>query len=82
MNAQLLKLECLTPVHIGSGAELIRSIDFYADGGFTEVLDPDLLLESAGAMEGFAEAIRRENGIAGFLRGRGLNPKTSVDRIE
>lgn len=74
MSAGLFKVECLTPVHIGSGADLIRSIDFYSDGGFTEVLDPDSLLKSAGAIEGFADAIRRGGGIAGFLKARGLDP--------
>ena len=76
MSSGLFKLECVTPVHVGSGADLIRSIDFYADGGFTEVLDPDLLLMAAGAIEGFADAIRRGSGIAPFLKARGLNPAT------
>jgi CRISPR type III-A-associated RAMP protein Csm5 len=74
VSAGLFKLECLTPVHVGSGADLIRSIDFYADGGFTEVLDPDLLLGTAGTIEGFADAITRGSGIAPFLKARGLNP--------
>jgi len=74
MSTGMFKLECVTPVHIGSGADLIRSIDFYTDGGFTEVLDPDLLLAAAGAIEGFAEAILRGSGIAPFLKARGLNP--------
>jgi CRISPR-associated protein Csm5 len=76
MNPRLFKLECISPVHIGSGADLVRSIDFYADGGFTEVLDPDLLLSAAGGIEGFADAVRRGNGIAPFLKARGLNPGT------
>jgi CRISPR-associated protein Csm5 len=74
MSSGLFKLECLTPVHIGSGADLIRSVDFYSDGGFTEILDTDLLLTAAGAIEGFADAIRRGSGIAPFLKARGLNP--------
>jgi len=76
MSSGLFKLECLSPVHVGSGADLIRSVDFYADGGFTEVLDPNLLLLAAGAVEGFADAIRRGNGVAPFLKTRGLNPAT------
>jgi len=46
MTPVLFKVECLTPVHIGSGDELARGIDFYSEVGFTEVLDPELVLET------------------------------------
>jgi CRISPR type III-A-associated RAMP protein Csm5 len=71
MPQHLFKLECLTPVHIGSGEELVRGLDFYSAGGFTEVLDSDLMLRHFGALDGFAEAIRRGVGIGEFLKGRG-----------
>ncbi len=71
MERGLFKLECVTPVHIGSGDELVRGIDFYSAEGFTEVLDADLVLRHFGAFEAFAEAIQRGVGIGQFLKGRG-----------
>lgn len=71
MEHALFKLECVTPVHIGSGEELVRGLDFYSAEGLTEVLDPNLVLRHFGAFEGFAEAIQRGVGIGEFLRGRG-----------
>ena len=68
----LFKVECLSPVHIGSGDELVRGIDFYTSEGFTEVLDPDRVLKTFGAFEGFAENIRRGVGIGEFLKGRAV----------
>lgn len=71
MEHGLFKLECLTPVHIASGEELMRNIDFYSADGVTEVLDPNLVLKHFGAFEGFAEVIRRGGGIGEFIRSRG-----------
>lgn len=44
MDAFLVKVECLSPVHVGSGQELIREIDFHPAGGVTEVLNSEDLL--------------------------------------
>ncbi len=44
MDGFLVKVECLSPVHIGSGRELIREIDFHSAGGITEVLNSESLL--------------------------------------
>ncbi|MGO9056348.1 MAG: type III-A CRISPR-associated RAMP protein Csm5 [Candidatus Binataceae bacterium] len=72
MEGGLFKIECLTPVHIGSGEELVRGIDFFSAEGFTEVLDPALVLKAFGAFEGFAENIMRGGaGIGAFLKSRG-----------
>lgn len=72
MEAGLFKIECLTPVHIGSGEEFVRGIDFFSTEGFTEVLDPALVLKAFGAFEGFAENIMRGGARIGeFLKGRG-----------
>ena len=72
IEAGLFKIECLTPVHIGSGEEFVRGLDFFSTEGFTEVLDPALVLKAFGAFEGFAENIMRGGARIGeFLKGRG-----------
>ncbi len=44
MDGFLVKVECLSSVHIGSGQELIREVDFHPAGGVTEVLNSEDLL--------------------------------------
>jgi CRISPR-associated protein Csm5 len=69
VDAAVCKVECLSPVHIGSGDEFIRGIDFYRAGEATEVLDPQLALRTFGALEGFADSIRR-GALGEFLKAR------------
>jgi len=44
-SAITFKVECLTPVHVGSGDELARRVDFHFVDGATEILDLERLLE-------------------------------------
>jgi CRISPR type III-A-associated RAMP protein Csm5 len=73
MTSGLFKVECLTPVHVGSGDELVRGVDFYSEAGFTEVLDPELVLRRLGGLEGFAESLQRGADIGDFFRSRRIS---------
>src|SRR5579885_831541 len=47
---EYLRLVCLTPVHIGSGAEYVSGIDFVAHGGRTYLLESERVLERLHAV--------------------------------
>jgi len=76
VTTDLFKVDCLTPVHIGSGDELLRGIDFYSEGGFTEVLDPELVLRNLSGLEGFAETVQRGGDIREFFKSRRINAES------
>jgi CRISPR-associated protein Csm5 len=62
-DARLLKLECLTPVHIGCGDALVRDIDFVSAGGVTYLLDSEQLLPNLGDLpHGSPQKMRAEIG--------------------
>lgn len=78
-----IKLETLTPVHIGSGRELVRNIDFIVPGDSNKdewvyVINPDKIAQAMGdnrdLFSQWTAAIERNN-VADFL-GNYLNHKT------
>ncbi len=64
----LYRLTCLTPVHVGSGAELIRDVDFFSEGERTYVLDPERLIAAGGGISGLAEALVARRSVGDVLR--------------
>lgn len=55
--SDVYRVTCLTPVHIGSGRELFREVDFFPKGRETIVLDPDRVIALGESIPGLAEAI-------------------------
>jgi CRISPR type III-A-associated RAMP protein Csm5 len=70
----LYRATCLTPVHVGSGAELIRDVDFFSEGERTYVLDPERLIAAGGGISGLAEALVARKSVGDVLRGHRFDP--------
>jgi CRISPR-associated protein Csm5 len=68
----LFVLECLSPIHVGSGDELAQGLDYYADGGRTKIMDWEKMV-SHPAAQGLADWI-----AANFIRGRGRPQRVSI----
>jgi CRISPR type III-A-associated RAMP protein Csm5 len=49
-HPEYLRLVCLTPVHVGSGAEYLSGIDFIARGQYTYLLESERVLERLHAL--------------------------------
>lgn len=58
-TTRLFRVETLTPVHVGSGEDLVRDIDYYDEGGTTYVLDSDLVSAHTAAIQSFADGLVR-----------------------
>jgi CRISPR-associated protein Csm5 len=61
MTERIYRVTCLTPVHVGSGEELARDLDFIADGTRTFLIDFDRLIERSGGGRDVADLIARGN---------------------
>lgn len=69
---QWFEVRTLSPVHVGSGEEWTRDIDFFAAGGRTWFVDPDRIvaLGDAGADE-----VARGGRLGAILERRRIEPK-------
>src|SRR5579875_2944054 len=84
----LFVLECLSPVHIGSGHALARDLDYCADGNTTAILDWERLFSQTRAQslpDWIADSFRRRDNsgrprIIEFLQQCGIRPESVASR--
>jgi len=74
-SPSLWVLECLTPVHVGSGEELARDLDYYCHGTTTEIIDWEKMV-SHPAAQSLADWI-----VNRFMRQGGQGGKASIEQF-
>jgi len=77
----LFRLTCLTPVHVGSGQELVRDIDFFLDGSNTYVLDTERLIAAGAGLAGLADALVNGRSVIEILRRSRLEPRDFATHV-
>jgi CRISPR-associated protein Csm5 len=53
----VLLVECLTPVHVGSGEALRLDVDYFSASGVTHVLDPERVGEALAGLDALADQL-------------------------
>jgi CRISPR type III-A-associated RAMP protein Csm5 len=78
--SDVYRVTCLTPVHVGSGQELTRDIDFLSEGANTYILDPERLITAGAGVAGLPEAIARGERVADVLRAKRISLQSLAAR--
>lgn len=68
VTVRAFRLTTLTPVHVGSGEQLERDIDFFASNGRTFVVDPERLIEIGFGPGGLAENASPRDAIGRLVK--------------
>lgn len=71
------KIQTLTPVHTGSGKKYKHHLEFFSEGGYIYIIDPDKIFQRIGieGIEDWVSAINKNSPIKEFLKNRKLNYK-------
>ncbi len=65
---QTWEIRLLTPLHVGDGEELVKGVDYVAEGNRIKVYDPDAVIQAAGETQGaLSERGTGEFDLARFL---------------
>lgn len=70
-----VRIETLTPVHIGSGNMLYKGMDYVVEDGKLYIIDHRKVLDIIGAqrVDAWVNSIERNEDIAGFIARQGMN---------
>jgi len=71
-------IQTLTPVHIGSGKQYKHELEFFSEGNWIYIIDPEKIFQKIGAngIDVWVEAINRGDSIKDFLNKKIHNFKT------